>query len=122
MRNKIFSYVKKQYDTDPEYLWSSNPDYAVLRHRRNRKWYGIVMDVQKSKLGLPDEGRVWVINVKTTSAVIEDIPDSPGFLPRYHMNKKYWLSILLDGTVPEKVVQQFIDTSYELTRDKERSR
>jgi len=122
MRNKIFSYVKKQYDTDPEYLWSSNPDYAVLRHRRNRKWYGIVMDVQKSKLGLPDEGRVWVINVKTTSAVIEDIPDSPGFLPGYHMKKKYWLSILLDGTVPEKVVQQFIDTSYELTRDKERSR
>jgi len=26
---------------------------------------------------------------------------SPGFLPGYHMNKKNWLSILLDGTVSD---------------------
>ena len=118
MRNKIFSYVKKQYDTDPEYLWSSNPDYAVLRHRRNRKWYGIVMDVQKSKLGLPDEGRIWVINVKTTSAVIEDIPDSQGFLPGYHMNHVNGLTVLLDDTLPDEQILDLLDSSFKLTGTK----
>ena len=29
-REEIFEYVKKQYGTIPEYLWSSSPDSAVL--------------------------------------------------------------------------------------------
>ena len=35
---EIFEYVKKQYGTVPEYLWSKLPDSAVLRHK-NGKWY-----------------------------------------------------------------------------------
>ena len=34
----------------------------------------------------------------------------------YHMNKKYWNTVLLDGSVPEILVWQLIDHSYELIR------
>jgi predicted DNA-binding protein (MmcQ/YjbR family) len=33
--------------------------------------------------------------------------------PGYHMNKKYWNTIMLDGTIPDKVVFSWIDHSYE---------
>lgn len=33
-RNEIFEYIKKHYSTIPEYLWSSSPDSAVLRHKK----------------------------------------------------------------------------------------
>lgn len=33
--------------------------------------------------------------------------------PGYHMNKKYWNTILLDGTIPDKLVFSWIDHSYE---------
>jgi predicted DNA-binding protein (MmcQ/YjbR family) len=37
-----------------------------------------------------------------------------GILPGYHMNKKYWNTVLLDGSVPGVLVRQLIDHSYEL--------
>lgn len=35
-------------------------------------------------------------------------------LPGYHMNKKHWNTVIVDGTAPEKMVKEWIDHSYEL--------
>lgn len=35
-------------------------------------------------------------------------------LPGYHMNKKHWNTILVDGTLNSKQLKQMIDHSYEL--------
>ena len=34
--------------------------------------------------------------------------------PGYHMNKKHWNTVVLDGVVPEREVRKMIDDSYEL--------
>ena len=39
MREKIFKYVKDQYKTEPDYPFSTFPDYPVLRHGDNGKWF-----------------------------------------------------------------------------------
>ena len=41
-----------------------------------------------------------------------------GILPAYHMNKEHWITILLDGTVPEQKICDLIDISFDLTRRK----
>ena len=51
LRDDVFAYVKKKYKAEPEYLWRRWPDYAVLRHAENRKWFGIVMNVPPAVLG-----------------------------------------------------------------------
>lgn len=35
-------------------------------------------------------------------------------VPAYHMNKKHWINVKMDGGVPDKLVKQWIDNSYEL--------
>ncbi|MEJ2488083.1 MAG: MmcQ/YjbR family DNA-binding protein [Anaerolineales bacterium] len=35
-------------------------------------------------------------------------------IPGYHMNKKHWNSLNMDGTLPENLVHELIDHSYEL--------
>ena len=35
-------------------------------------------------------------------------------LPGYHMNKKHWNTIRVDGTVSDRMLQQWIDASYHL--------
>ena len=35
-------------------------------------------------------------------------------LPGYHMSKKHWNTILLDETIPDKVIYRWIDNSYDL--------
>lgn len=41
-------------------------------------------------------------------------PLSNGFLPGYHMNKQHWITILLDGTVGESKILDFLNMSYDL--------
>jgi predicted DNA-binding protein (MmcQ/YjbR family) len=41
-------------------------------------------------------------------------------LPGYHMNKKHWNTIIADGTIPQKMIREFIDHSYELVRGKKK--
>ena len=38
-----------------------------------------------------------------------------GFFRAYHMNKEKWISIVLDGTVPNEEIFALIDLSFELT-------
>lgn len=35
-------------------------------------------------------------------------------IPGYHLNKRHWNTVQLDGSIPEKEVRQFIDHSYDL--------
>jgi predicted DNA-binding protein (MmcQ/YjbR family) len=35
-------------------------------------------------------------------------------LPGYHMNKKHWITVLMDGSIPDRQVKQWIDDSYVL--------
>ncbi|MBK7763167.1 MAG: MmcQ/YjbR family DNA-binding protein [Bacteroidetes bacterium] len=44
----------------------------------------------------------------------EEFPNA--VLPGYHMNKKHWNTIVVDGTIQAKQLQQFILDSYALVR------
>ena len=37
-----------------------------------------------------------------------------GILPGYHLNKKHWNTMLMDGTIPDHVIIECIDNSYDL--------
>ena len=110
---EIFEYVQKQYGTVPEYLWSKSPDSVVLRHK-NGKWYAVFMTVEKSKLGLEGNDLVAIMDVKCDPEMISMIIQTYGFLPGYHMNKQHWITILLEGSVSEAKILDFLDMSYDL--------
>lgn len=105
-QEEIYEYVKKQYGTIPEYLWKSSPESAILRHK-NGKWYAAILRVEKSKLGLKEEGTVDIINVKCEPDMVGLLTQTYGFLTGYHMNKKYWITILLDGSVSEAKILEY---------------
>ena len=42
----------------------------------------------------------------------------PCVLPGYHMNKKLWNTVIMDGTVSKKLLCQWIDDSYDLVVEK----
>jgi len=37
-----------------------------------------------------------------------------GIIPGYHMNKKHWNTLVLDQTLPEPLIRELIDHSYDL--------
>ena len=112
-REEIFEYVKKQYGTIPEYLWKSSPESAILRHK-NGKWYAAILRVEKSKLGLEEEGMVDIINVKCEPDMVGLLTQTYGFLSGYHMNKKYWISVYFNQDVPDNKIKELIKQSYDI--------
>jgi predicted DNA-binding protein (MmcQ/YjbR family) len=116
-RNAIFTHCKERYGTAPEYPWERFPSYAVLRHRSNRKWYGVVMELPYKKLGVMKEGTADFINLKLGAVMAGSVRDERGIFPAYHMAKGQWVSVLLDGTVSQETILALLDISYELTKN-----
>jgi predicted DNA-binding protein (MmcQ/YjbR family) len=117
-RNAVLKFIEEQYGTIPEYLWVKFPNYAVFRHQENRKWFAILMDVPVRKLGLPGDSTTDVLDIKCDPIMIGSLLNITGFLPAYHMNKFYWISILLNGSVPKEDIFGLLDLSYNLTKKK----
>ena len=117
-RKDIFDYVAKRYETQPEYLWQDSPQYAVLRNKRNAKWYAIVMNVAKEKLGLHSQEIIDIINIQCDPIFIGSLLKESGYVKAYHMNKEKWITVFLDGTVPLEEIKSMIDFSYEITDKK----
>lgn len=115
IKENLLQYAAKRYGTQPEFLWRSKPNYAVLRHNDNRKWYAVLMDVPGEKLGLSGQGILAVLEVKCDPRLAGSLRMEAGILPAYHMHRDNWITILLDGTVDFNQVQFLLDQSYMLT-------
>lgn len=79
---------------------------TVARHERNRKWFGLLMDL---------EGRD-AVNLKcepTQTALLRGM--FAGIIPAWHMNKDHWITVYLDSDVPDEVIANLTRDSYALT-------
>ena len=117
-REEIFAYVKKTFRTEPEYPWERYPHYAVLRHSGGKKWYGLIMNVPQNRLGLCGRQQVDIINLRSDCTLDLLLTSVPGVLPAYHMNKKNWISVILDGGIATSALYELINTSHALTKGK----
>jgi len=43
-------------------------------------------------------------------------------VPGYHMNKKHWNTVIVDGTLSDRQLKELIDGSYELVRPKKKGK
>lgn len=123
MRETVFAYIKKKYTISPEYPWAKYDSNAVFRHSDNKKWFALVMGVEKGRLGLSDAGYVDIINVKIDDMMFRDILlQKEGIFPAYHMNKEHWITVVLDGTVEDDMIYDLIDASFLATASKKKKR
>ena len=113
--NRIAMKIKERYGDDLEFLWDDDKN-AVFRNSSNQKWYGIVMEINMNKLGGEDR-IVDVMNVKISPEKIEKLVLNDGYYRAYHMNKKYWITFVLDDTIGDDDIMTLVDESYQYTID-----
>ena len=119
-RNQVLKYVKEKYNTEPEYLWEDYPETAVLRHINGKKWYGIILNPLKSVLGINEDGKIDVINLKCDPIWVSELKERDGAYQAYHMNKTHWITIALDGRFSDEDLKDLIEHSYQLTMNKKK--
>ena len=111
LSDEVIFYIRSKYGDELEYLWEKFPSYAVVRNKKNKKWYALIAEIEKNKLVGESKELVWVLNLRCD----RDIVDNVNIFPGYHMNKKSWISINLCGNIDIEEVYNLIDRSYLLS-------
>ena len=117
-REELEVYILNYCATQPDYPWADTPRAAVFRHAGNRKWFALVMEVPRDKLGLAGTEKLDIVNFKCDPILISSLRGEAGIFPAYHMNKASWITASLDGNVPAETIELLLDVSYELTKPK----
>lgn len=91
-------------------------DNAVWRRKDNQKWYGAILTVSGSKLKLPTNEILEIIDLRLQRELMEKTVDRKYFFPGWHMNKNSWYTILLNNTVPTEEIYRRIDERYQLAK------
>ena len=117
-REELEAYILNHYSTEADYPWADTPRAAVFRHTGNRKWFALMMEVPREKLGLPGTEKLDIVNFKCAPILIASLRGETGIFPAYHMNKASWITAALDGSVPAETIELLLDVSYELTKPK----
>ena len=114
LTHKVMDYVAKKYHDPLEHLWKKFPENAIYRRKDTGKWYAALLTVERKKLKLSGEGTIEVIDLKMVPELIPTVIDHKKYFPGYHMNKKHWITICLDGSVPFQEIRRRIDESFAL--------
>lgn len=121
LRDAVFELANEHYSTEAEFLWAKMPSFGALRHP-NGKWYAVVMDIPKCKIGLPGEELISVVNVQVDPVMSGSLRATPGIFPGYHMNKEKWITVALDGTIEMEQIAILLDISYDIAGAKSRKK
>ncbi len=112
--NRINKLIMENYGVNPEFLWDKSPDAGVYRNKRSNKWFSIVMAIKKNRIITDSEEIIEVMNVnlgEEAQAYLENV----NLYPAYHMNKKYWVSIILDDSLTDDFIMDLIDKSFNIS-------
>ena len=114
MKLRLMEYCERKFGTEPEAPWEGSPDAYTFKTAKRNKWYALFMTIPYKSLGLVAKGALDVVNIKLPPEKVLDLIDRVHFYPAYHMNKKHWITIVLDKEVDEPLVQQLLEESYGL--------
>ncbi len=114
----VIEYVENKYGCCPEFLWDKYEGNAIFRYDKTKKWFGALLTVKYRKLGIDEDGDAEVIDLKAPPERVTELVDGVRFHCGYHMNKKHWYTIKLDGSVDIEEIKARIDESYNTVTQK----
>lgn len=113
---QVIRFASETYGDEPEYLWNKFPECAVLRRKDNNKWYALLITVARNKLGFDSNEIAEVLDLRFDPTELPLKVDGKKYFLGYHMNKKHWITIILDGSVPIDEIFDYIKQSYLLAK------
>ena len=115
-RSDVERYIKETFDVLGEQIFPRYPKFSAFRHKKNEKWFALLMEISASKLGLKSDEMTEVLNLKCSPDLAMVLVDEQQIFKAYHMNKKHWISVNLSSKIAPGQVEDLIDLSFELTR------
>ena len=111
---EVIAYVSETYGDELEFLWKKFTDNAIWRRKDTQKWYGEILTVSRRKLGLSSDEVSEIIDLRIEPEQMDSTIDNKRYFSGWHMNKRNWYTMILDGSIPTEEICRRIDKSYKL--------
>ena len=115
-RSDVERYIKEKFDVLGEQIFPKFPNFSAFRHKKNEKWFALLMEISASKLGLESDEIIEVLNLKCSPDLAMVLVDEEQIFKAYHMNKKHWISVNLNSKISQKTVFDLIEESFSLSK------
>ncbi len=114
LKDDFIAWIKSKFGVEPDYPWPDDAPYSFVFRCPNEKWFALVMRIKYRQLGLTGDEYVWVVNMKAEQDNIPNLINHKSIFPAWHMNKKYWITILLTAVTDFNKLCELTEKSYEL--------
>lgn len=114
----FFEATKKQLarlKPEDEVLASLDNEVSASLNNHNGAKISAVATKARALASRSDDEILEILNLKIDPDLIEIVTKIPGIFPAFHMNRRYWTTILLNGSVLENQIAPLVDMSYRLT-------
>ena len=123
-RQELLNHIADTYGITPDYPFEGDFTTAVCRHGDNRKWFAILMEIPRSRLGLAGEGTLNVVNLKISPEMLPSLLQERGVFPAYHMSKTHWVTVALgeeEIRADRDMAAFLVEVSFTLTHKKRKT-
>ena len=118
--NRLAKQIYTRYGDMPIFPWETFSGHGVFKNPETKKWYALIMPINKNKLDKKLNGEFEVVNLKLKEDKVASLVKQKGFYPAYHMNKKSWITISLDDTISDDLLFSLVDESHSFTINKKK--
>ncbi len=115
IKEKYVDFLHSYFNAPGDTPWVEYWDNSSTVYRcPNNKWFALLMQIKFKNLGFASDEPVWAVNLKAEN--VEAITDKKSIFPAYHMNKKYWITVLLTAVTDFDKLCELTKKSYALVQ------
>ena len=115
IKEKYVDFLHSYFNAPGDNPWAEEPYNSSTVYRcPNNKWFALIMQIKFKNLGFESDDPVWAVNLKAEK--VESITDKKSIFPAYHMNKKYWITVLLTAVTDFEKLCELTKKSFALVQ------
>ena len=115
IKEKYVDFLHSYFNAPGDNPWAEEPyDTSTVYRCPNNKWFALIMQIKFKNLGFESDEPVWAVNLKVEN--VEAITDRKSIFPAYHMNKKYWITVLLTAVTDFEKLCELTKKSFALVQ------
>ena len=115
IKEKYVDFLHSYFNAPGDNPWAEEPYNSSTVYRcPNNKWFALIMHIKFKNLGFESDEPVWAVNLKAEK--VESITDKKSIFPAYHMNKKYWITVLLTAVTDFEKLCELTKKSFALVQ------
>ena len=115
IKERYVDFLHSYFNSPGDNPWVAEPyDSSTVYRCPNNKWFALIMQIKFKNLGFESDEPVWAVNLKAEN--VEAITDKKSIFPAYHMNKKYWITVLLTAVTDFEKLCELTKKSYALVQ------